>query len=220
MGAEALIRWNHKVHGFLTPGRFLHYLEKTGDIVEIDFFILEQACILIKDRLDKGLFIVPISVNQSRANFKNPDYLERLQTLVEKYSIPPHALELEITETIFEKQNVSQDLILKMHELGFLVSIDDFGSGYSSLGLLNQISTDMIKIDKSLIDDCNTSKTMQTILSKVMEMASSIDLEIICEGVESQEQADLLLKMGCKYVQGYLFSKPINEENFLKWLDR
>lgn len=219
VGAEALIRWFHKDLGFLSPSEFIPLLEKTGDVVEIDFFVLEQVCIMIRNWLDTEHIIVPISVNQSRVNFQNLGYIGRIQNLLVKYNIPPNTIELEITENLFESKSISQEIIEKIKMLGLCVSVDDFGSGYSSLYLLNKIPIDTLKIDKSLIDDSESSIKVRKILRKIVEMAYDIGLEIVCEGVEYQEQVDFLLNIGCKYAQGFFYSKPVCKEEFIKLLN-
>lgn len=214
IGAEALIRWNHSSLGFLSPGEFLPILEQNGLITEVDFFVLEQVCRLIEKWIDAGQKPIVISVNQSRANFIKSNYIERLQNMIIQYNIPPGHIELEITETLFGQESISNEMIKKMKSIGLLISIDDFGSGYSSLHLLHQISVDILKIDKGLLDESEKQEKMRNIIHRVVQIATDLDVEVICEGVETKEQVEFLLGINCKYAQGFLFSKPLPQPEF------
>lgn len=214
IGAESLIRWNHHKLGFLSPAEFLPILEQNGLITEIDFFVLEKACKLIRKWIDAGQEPIVISVNQSRTHFIKKDYIERLHSMLIQYNIPPNHLELEITETLFGQEAISEEIIRKIKSLGLLISIDDFGSGYSSLHLLHQISVDILKIDKGLLDESGKEEKMRNIIRRVIQIATDLDVEVICEGVETKEQMEFLLGIDCKYAQGYLFSKPLPQPEF------
>ncbi|MEG0563806.1 EAL domain-containing protein [Anaerorhabdus sp.] len=214
IGAEGLIRWNHSKLGFLNPGEFLPIIEQSGLITEIDFFVLEQACKLIRKWIDTGQEPIIISVNQSRTHFLKSNYIERLQNIIIKYNIPPNFIELEITETLFGQEAISNEIIKKIKNLGLLISIDDFGSGYSSLHLLHQISVDILKIDKGLLDESDKEEKVRNIIHRVVQIATDLDVEVICEGVETREQMEFLLGIDCKYAQGFLFSKPLPQVDF------
>lgn len=220
IGAEALVRWNHKELGFMIPGEFIPILEKSGGIIDVDFFVLEEVCKLTRFWIDSGVKPISISVNQSRVHFQKKDYINRLQNLLAKYDIPKSVIELEITESLFENDSISNDMINEIKELGFLISVDDFGSGYSSLHLLNQVSVDILKIDKSLLDNSEGKGKVGKIISKVVEMANDLGLEVICEGVERIEQAEFLMSIDCYYAQGYLYAKPMPKDTFLKNVDK
>ncbi|MEG0077718.1 EAL domain-containing protein [Anaerorhabdus sp.] len=214
VGAEGLIRWNHSKLGFLNPAEFLPIIEQSGLITEIDFFVLEQACKLIRKWIDEGQEPTIISVNQSRTHFLKSNYIERLQNTIIKYNIPPGYIELEITETLFGQETISNEIIKKIKNLGLLISIDDFGSGYSSLHLLHQISVDILKIDKGLLDESDKEEKVRNIIHRVVQIATDLNVEVICEGVETKEQMEFLLGIDCKYAQGFLFSKPLPEDEF------
>lgn len=214
IGAEALIRWNHSKLGFLSPAEFLPLLEQNGFICEVDFFVLEQACKLIRKWIDDGQKPIVISVNQSRVHFFKSNYIERLQSMIVQYNIPPNHIELEITETLFGQEAISNTVIKKIKSLGLMISIDDFGSGYSSLHLLHQISVDVLKIDKGLLDESGKQEKMRNIIRRVVQIATDLDVDVICEGVETKEQMDFLLGIDCKYAQGFLFSKPLPQKEF------
>lgn len=219
-GAEALIRWNHGEWGFMRPDEFIPILEKAGNITEVDFYVLEEVCRLLHGWLEAGKSWVPVSVNQSRVHFQKPDYIERLQNLLIRYDIPRNMIELEITESLFENENITNDIIKKMKMLGFLVSVDDFGSGYSSLYLLNQVSVDILKIDKTFLYDSESESKVRTIIRKVVEMAGDLGLEVICEGVEKQEQAEFLVNIGCYFAQGFLYAKPMPLKEFREQVEK
>lgn len=224
-GAEALVRWSMPELGFLNPGNFIDLFEQNGFIIPLDFYMLEAVCIMLRKRLDAGKAVVPVSVNQSRLHLSEPEYLEKLQRLIDKYKIPAGSIELEITETAFAElgsgaEGKTQKLFADMRALGFQTSIDDFGSGYSSFMLLNVLPWDTLKIDRSLLTSSSSSRRTQTILGKIIEMAADLDIDVICEGVESQEQADLLLRLDCHKAQGYLYAKPVPAEQFERELDK
>lgn len=224
-GAEALVRWSMPELGFLNPGNFIDLFEQNGFIIPLDFYMLEAVCIMLRKRIDAGVRVVPISVNQSRLHLSEPEYLEKLRRLVDTYKIPAGSIELEITETAFAQLGKGgggkiQKLFADMRALGFQTSIDDFGSGYSSLMLLNVLPWDTLKIDRSLLTSSSNSRRTQIILGKIIEMASELDIDVICEGVETQEQADLLLRLDCQKAQGYLYAKPIPAEQFEEELDK
>ncbi|MEF9894092.1 MAG: EAL domain-containing protein [Anaerorhabdus sp.] len=214
IGAEGLIRWNHSKLGFLNPAEFLPIIEQSGLITEIDFFVLEQACKLIRKWIDAGQEPIIISVNQSRTHFLKSNYIERLQNMIIKYNIPTNFIELEITETLFGQETISNEIIRKIKNIGLLISIDDFGSGYSSLHLLHQISVDILKIDKGLLDESDKEEKVRNIIHRVVQIATDLNVEVICEGVETREQMEFLLGIDCKYAQGFLFSKPLPQAEF------
>lgn len=219
-GAEALIRWNHSKLGFLSPAEFIPILEQSGVITEIDFFVLDQACKLVRKWLDAGLTPIIVSVNQSRAHFLKKDYVDRLQNMLIQYNIPAGYIELEITETLLGQETVSDIMIKKMRSMGLLISIDDFGSGYSSLYLLHQISVDILKIDKGLLDEGGKHEKVRNIMRRIIQIASDIDVDVICEGVETEEQVEFLMGIGCPYAQGYLFGRPVPQQEFELMLER
>lgn len=219
IGAEALVRWNHSKLGFLSPAEFLPVFEKNNFIIELDFFVFEEACKLIQKRSDAGYEPIVISVNQSRAHFLKSNYIERLQNVLIKYNIQPKQIELEITETLFGQEAITNSIIKKLKSIGLLISIDDFGSGYSSLHMLHQISVDILKIDKGLLDESDKEEKMRNIIYRVVQIAADLNVDVICEGVESEDQMRFLLGVGCKYAQGYLFSKPLPLPEFERLLE-
>lgn len=215
VGAEALIRWNSKEFGFVCPGDFIPIAEKNGFVVELDFFILEEVCKMLRRWLDNGKTPIVISVNQSRLHINDDDYIWRLREIVDKYEIPYEYIELELTESVFTEDADRMIAIMqKLHEIGFKLSIDDFGSGYSSLNLLKDIPADVLKIDREFFNGTVNSKKGRAVISSVVDMAKNLEMNVISEGVETQDQIDFLKEIDCNMVQGYYFSKPMKLREF------
>lgn len=214
-GAEALIRWNSKEFGFVFPDEFIPLSEKNGFVVELDFFILEEVCKAMRRWLDKGLVPVVISVNQSRLHLNNDDYIWRVREIVDKYEIPYEYIELELTESVFtDNADLMLKVMQKLHEIGFKLSIDDFGSGYSSLNMLKDIPADVVKIDREFFNGTVNSQKGRAVISTVVDLAKNLDMQVISEGVETIEQVDFLQEIDCHMVQGYYFAKPMPIKDF------
>ena len=178
------------------------------------------------ERLAAGKEIVPISVNQSRLHMTEDGYLEKMRAIVEKYKLPPHTIELEITETMFgdfdkkaARQN-AEKIIKGLKDMGFLMSVDDFGAGYSSFSLLSSLPMDIIKIDRSVLTGADTSTKMKKILGQVIKLGNSLGMNVICEGIETVEEENLLLSLGCRYGQGFLNCKPLPVDDFIKFFEQ
>jgi len=218
-GAEALVRWNHPKRGLLAPGEFIPVLEKNGLITEIDFFIFEETCRVLRGIIDRGEQVYPISVNLSRVHMSSNKFIGKLSQIAKSYDIPPSLLELELTETVVF-QNISELLVLmnKMKSIGFNLSMDDFGSGYSSLNILKELPFDILKIDRGFFNAAQATPRDQTILNYIVEMAHKLDMRVVSEGVETQEQSDLLKAINCDYAQGFLFARPMPVENYLEFV--
>ncbi len=220
-GAEALIRWDSKDFGFISPADFIPIAEKNGFVVELDFFILEEVCRTMRHWIDDGKKPVVVSVNQSRLHLNYDDYIWRLREIVDKYNIPYEYIELELTESVFtENAEKLLKIMHKLHEIGFKLSLDDFGSGYSSLNMLKDMPVDVVKIDKEFFSDTvNTSKG-RAVISTVVDLAKNLDMDVISEGVETKEQVEFLTEIHCAMVQGYYFAKPMPIADFEKlWYD-
>lgn len=219
IGAEALVRWK-KGDEIISPGLFIPLFEKNGFIVELDFYIYEQVMKMLQTRIHNKKNIVPISMNVSRCHLSDINFVERLEALVGKYQIPKKYIEMEITESIFNEEDSSAlALIRSMKEHGFTISMDDFGSGYSSLNLLREVPIDTLKIDKVFIDNAHNSPRGRVIVEAIISMASKINIKTICEGVETCMQRDFLKQAGCDMVQGFLYSKPLPPDDFEKLLN-
>ncbi|MCR5654192.1 MAG: GGDEF domain-containing phosphodiesterase [Lachnospiraceae bacterium] len=216
-GGEALVRWVRDDGSMVYPNDFIPVFERNGFIEQLDMFMLESVCRLLKGLKDQGKKLYPISVNQSRVLLHNPNYIEKVSELLQKYEIPHGMIELEVTETVFflEKDKMGEILSsLKAHDVE--LSMDDFGSGYSSLNMLKDFPFDVLKIDKEFFSESTTSESSIVILTKIIEMARGLNIRVICEGVETEEQIELLRRIGCHYVQGYFYSKPIPNEEFVE----
>ena len=218
MGAESLVRWQHPEKGLIFPKDFIPMFEQNMLITKLDEYIWEESCRILRDYIDKGYTAVPISVNVSRMDIYSLDLSKIFVNLTEKYNIERRYLEIEITESAFTSD---EEQILKavdeLRELGFIVLMDDFGSGYSSLNMLKDISVDVLKIDTRFLEAGRDGNTKgKEILESVIKMAKWIGLSIIAEGVETDEQKNFLLDRGCNYAQGFYFSRAIDEESFGK----
>ena len=215
VGAEALVRWKKSDGRIIPPDQFIPYLERNGMIVHVDFYVYDEVCRFIRQHLDQNVPIVPISVNVSRIHLRDPRFLERVTEIVSKYRIPAHLLEFEPTESIFlENQSAAVYTMEEMKKLGFTVSIDDFGSGFSSLNLLKSLPVDILKIDKEFFANQTLQKNDQIVISSIISMASRMNIAVICEGVETYDQVEFLRESKCDMVQGYYYAKPITPDEF------
>lgn len=216
-GGEALVRWMKDDGNMIYPSDFVPVFEKNGFIEQLDIFMLESACKLIREQLDNKQPIYPISVNQSRMLLNDPDYINRITEMLNKYQIPKGYIELEITESmLFSERDKMISILNELKEVEVQLSMDDFGSGYSSLNLLKDFPFDVLKIDKEFFSEATTSESSVWILRMIIEMAEGLGIRVICEGVETKEQIEMLQKIGCRYVQGYYYSKPIPVERFVE----
>lgn len=217
VGAEALVRWVKKDGSMIYPDQFIPVFEENGFVEKIDFFMLEEVCKMIRKYINKGIEPVVISVNQSRVLMKNPNYVNNVKRLIDCYHIPTKYIELEVTETMFtENQELIIDIMKKMSDIGLQISIDDFGSGYSSLNLLKDMPVDIIKIDKAFLNESSQSHSSKLIIQSIIELSKKLNIKVICEGVETQEQAQFLRNAGCDMAQGYLYAKPMPKKDFDK----
>ena len=216
VSAEALVRWKDSERGIIPPNEFIPYFEKNGFIKKLDIYVFEFACIELRKLIDAGKKPITISANLSRAHLDNEDFLVPYIKIQQKYDIPPKYIELELTETMLSKDvNVVINAINKIHKAGFICSIDDFGSGYSSLNLLKDINVDVLKLDKSFLSSPNVDDPRErAIIEEVVHMAGKLGMLTCSEGVETKEQLDFLESIGCDNAQGYFFSRPIELDKF------
>lgn len=220
-GAEALVRWQHPVKGLMTPDRFIPVLERTGLIVALDMYMVETACRQLYQWRQAGQPVVPISVNQSKFCLYHTGYLEELMAILRRYDTPPGLIELEITENaFFEDQEALVEIVGQLHKQGFTVAMDDFGSGYSSLNMLQEVWVDVLKFDKKFFKDSVHSDRGKTIVRHMADMAHGLDMVIVAEGIETQEQLDFLKQIPCDLVQGFYFSRPLEREDFERLMKR
>ncbi|MEF9984364.1 MAG: EAL domain-containing protein [Oscillospiraceae bacterium] len=221
IGAEALTRWFHQEKGLIPPDEFIPIFEENGFITKLDYYVWEQTCKLIRDRMDKGQYIFPISVNVSRVDIFCPQFIELLVGLVRKYDIPPKFLRLEITETAYaENEEYIGNIVNELKSEGFFIEMDDFGSRYSSLNMLSAVNVDCIKLDIAFLQNIEKNPRNGCVLSFVIRLAKWLGLSVIAEGVETRHQALMLREMGCDIGQGYYFSRPLKVEDFLPLIDK
>lgn len=217
VSAEALVRWQRPDGSLVPPGDFIPIFEQNGFITQLDLYIFEEVCRTQRRWLDEGLPIVPISVNQSRLLFYQKNYLETVHGLVSKYDLDPKYIIIEVTESLAtNKAEEIASVISGLHALGFSVSMDDFGSGYSSLNVLRKLSIDELKLDRDFLSSTELETRSRIILRNILELARELHITTVCEGVETRIQADQLRDMGCDIAQGYFFSRPIDIESFTK----
>lgn len=214
-GAEALIRWKHPRRGLLPPSVFVPYCEYSGRIVEIDHFVFLSACKAKQEWTKAGRKPLTISVNLSRRTVYDPGLLDFLSSTVEKYGVDPSEMELELTESLAAENLVFISSVIKrIKELGFKTSIDDFGIGYSSLSALKSIPFDVLKIDKSFIDDLEIEKKSRDMVGSIISLVHALGMKVVAEGAESLKQVEILSSLGADGIQGYYFSRPLRKDAF------
>lgn len=215
-GAEALVRWNDPEKGLVPPGDFIPVFEKTGFIIQLDLYVMEKVCALLRSWIDRGLVPVPISVNVSRAHFTLPDFTGRYAELCAKYEIPPELIEIEVTETVvFEDPEAFSKIVARIHERGFTCSMDDFGSGYSSLNVLKDIEVDTLKLDRAFFKSEQMDNPRERhVVSAVIGLAKSLEMGSVAEGVETRAQTEFLRNAQCDMVQGFVYSRPVPADVF------
>ena len=213
IGAEALARWRHPQYGIIPPSVFIPVFEKNGFISKLDLHIFAQVCKFINHCMKRDIPVIPISVNITRFDIFKEDFVDRMEEVRQRYEVPAKLLHLEVTESAAMGSIVKVNSILqRMHECGYTICMDDFGSGYSSLNVLKDIDVDMLKLDMEFVHtDLSERKRGSTILCSVVRMAKWLGLPVIAEGVETLEQADFLRSIGCLQIQGFLYSRPLPE---------
>lgn len=219
VGIEALIRWNHPEKGMLYPIDFIPVAEETGIIKYIDEWVLHTACSQLKAWIEEGITDMRLAVNLSAWQFKDQHLVETVAKVLAATGIPPSLLELEITETAaIENINFTQNTLAKLIKMGVIISIDDFGTGYSSLNYLKNFPINFLKIDKSFVADIIKDTNTYSIVRAIIEVAHALKLKVVAEGVENEEQLNLLNKLGCDEIQGYLISKPLTVDDIKRTL--
>ncbi|WP_085300637.1 putative bifunctional diguanylate cyclase/phosphodiesterase [Cognaticolwellia mytili] len=220
-GAEVLVRWQHPTKGLLAPGQFFDDIEALNLYSELDSYVLEKTCQTIAKWYQTYKRRVPLAINITAVEFQAPDFISNIQALLIKYAIPPVYLELEVTENVVITDiDLVMNTIVVLQNMGIKVSIDDFGTGYSSLAYLRKLPIDKIKIDRSFIQEVASNDSDLTIVKTMVELSHGLGKRVLAEGVETQQQLQLLRNIGCDAVQGYFISKPISEKEFTKYLKR
>ncbi len=215
LGAEALSRLFDKDGQLVSPGVFIPILEHSGRIVDLDIYVAKYIFRTIRRWLDEGIQPVPMSVNLSRLHFYKPRFVEELIATFETYQIPPQLVEFEVTESVFfEDKALIIAKITKLRDYGFHVSVDDFGAGYSSLNMVGLLPVDYIKLDRGFIKDSLGSTRGQEIIRGLIGILNQIDLDIVCEGIETRAEEKLILEYGCSKAQGYLYDRPMPAADF------
>jgi len=218
IGAEALVRWDHPVRGMLSPGLFVPVFENNGFITEVDLYVLNQVCELIENWIKSGVPPICISVNLSRVHLYEQDLVARLTEVVKQHNVPPEFIEFELTESAFYEE--TESLLRIMSEIkaaGFRLSMDDFGSGYSSLNLLRRLPVDVLKLDRVFLEECdedNNETRGKRIVMHVISMAKDLEMEVLAEGVETLDQKEFLQKARCDMIQGYFYARPMPLKEF------
>ena len=217
-GAEALVRWINPEEGFISPGEFIDLFERNDKIIELDLYVFEEVCKIIRDWIDRGEKIIPISVNLSRKHIKNLDFLYNFIEIKNKYDIPDKLIEFEILESVAidnEKVSLLDSVMKQMHQNGFLCSLDDFGFGYSSLVFLGKLNIDTIKLDRRFFEDLKNERS-RTVINGFIKICKELGVNVVAEGIENEEQLEYLKEIDCGLVQGFVFSKAIDVDSFEK----
>ncbi len=221
LGGEALVRWIIEDGKMLYPDDFIPIFETNGFVVEIDFYVLNTVCARIKSWIEKGHKVPPISVNFSRVHLKNPNFVEDIKKICDSYGEIRHYIEVELTETaVTENAADLARLLDDLHEAGFTVAIDDFGAGYSSLGMLKDFKVDVLKLDHSFFEDNQPDMRGNIVINGISAIAHDLGMKIVAEGIELTEQFEPLQENHFELVQGYFIARPMPMEEFeQKYLD-
>ncbi len=215
-GAEALIRWEHPEYGFMSPGQFIPLFEKNGFITKIDSFVMKKVCSDIVSWQKDGVPIVPVSVNISRRDFFEQDWIDNNLKLIDEMGIDHSLIHMEVTESMYsERVEYIIEQVKKVQELGYMIEMDDFGSGYSSLGLLSTFPLNIIKLDISFVRHIDVN---QVVIENIIKMAHSMGFLTVAEGAETKEEFKILKDLGCDLIQGYVFSKPLSSADYERYL--
>lgn len=219
IGVEALVRWTNDKLGFVSPAEFIDYAEECGLIIPLSEIIFELACEGYHKLLNEGYPKIPIAINVSGIHFQQQNFLESLQSILEKSNTSANAFEIEVTErTVMNSAEETIGKLVRLKQQGFKISIDDFGTGYSSLSYLVRFPLDVLKIDRSFIQHICSLADKQAIVDAIIQMAHRLQMEVVAEGVENGQQVELLRKMGCDYIQGYYYSKPLPIEELIDFI--
>ena len=224
IGAEALIRWRHPEKGMLSPAKFIPTCEANGFICTIDFYVLEEVCRKLNEWKKEGKRLVKVSTNFSRRHLENPDFVDKLVETVHRYGLQTSDLEIELTESVaYDEMGTLLTVMHQIKEAGFGLSMDDFGSGYSSLSLLREMPVDVLKLDKGFLDGCVDNEKAdrdKRIIYHIISMAKDLEITVLAEGVETEQQKEFLKESHCDIIQGYYYAKPMPTESFAKYLNR
>lgn len=218
-GVEALVRWQNDKLGFVSPAEFIPYAEETGLIIPLSEIIIQKACAGHKQLVEAGFPKLPIAINISSIHFQQQNFLESIKNILEKNNTSAHNFEIEMTErTVMNNASETVSKLVKLKQLGFKLSIDDFGTGYSSLSYLVRFPIDVLKIDRSFIQQICSLDDKQAVVDAIIQMSRRLKMKVVAEGVETAQQEAILRKMKCDYLQGYYYSKPLPMDELLDFL--
>lgn len=218
-GAEALVRWHDSEEGMIYPDEFIPLFESNGFVVDIDLYMFEEVCRMVERWHRSGWRNIPVSVNLSRSHFNIPNFFDAYEEVLGRYDIPAKSIEIELTESLFyNDMEELNTLVSRIHKAGLTCSIDDFGSGFSSLNVLKDVQVDALKLDRVffLSENHEHDERGKNVIQSVLQLAQALDLHTISEGVEQRDQVDFLKQMNCDLIQGYVFSKPMPVPEFEK----
>lgn len=218
-GLEALVRWNSERLGNVSPAEFITYAEDTGLIIPLSELIIEKACEAVIQMQQYG-WKTSVAINISSIHFKQQNFLESIQTILERYNMPANNFEIEVTErTVMNSANETVSKLVRLKQLGFKISIDDFGTGYSSLSYLVRFPLDCLKIDRSFIQHIGSLDEKQAVVDAIIQMSHRLKMKVVAEGVEQAQQVDILRKMNCDIIQGYYYSKPLPLNELMEFME-
>ncbi|CUB14819.1 Cyclic di-GMP phosphodiesterase Gmr [Bacillus cereus] len=213
---EALIRWENKELGFVSPNQFIPLAERTGFIIKLDEWVVNEVCRQIREWLNKGYAVVPIAVNISARHFRSITLIEMITRALHKYNVPAHLLAIEVTEGALIHKDISKRVLLQLKEQNLKIHLDDFGTGYSSLSYLKTYPIDTLKIDRSFMEGIHVDERDTNITAAIIHLAHTLELNVIAEGVEKAEQIQFLKEKNVKFVQGYYYSRPLSKYDMEK----
>lgn len=221
-GAEALLRWIHPKKGVIPPSVFIPLCEENGFICDLDFYVLEEVCSRMREWKIQGKRLLKISVNFSRLHLYDPDFVDKLMERIVHYNLETSMIEIELTESVaYHEMGTLLDVMKRIKKAGFGLSMDDFGSGYSSLNLLREMPVDVLKLDKCFLDDCagDNSTREKRIIAHVISMAKDLEITVLAEGVETEQQKEFLKESRCDMIQGFYYAKPMPINFFVNYLE-
>ena len=223
VGAEALVRWNSSKYGLMTPDKFIPLFERNGFITKLDYYVYEEVFKFIQNRLSKGLPIVPISVNMSRNHNKPEKFIHDFMEIFTRYSIPANLIQIEILERSVMDNTSLKEITEKLHDQGFTVAMDDFGSGESSLNMLTKIPVDVLKFDREFLNastdnEGKIDKKSEKFIHVLIDLSKNLEKQTVFEGVETQAQRDFLRSINCDQAQGFFYSRPLSEQDFVQFI--
>jgi len=221
IGVESLVRWNHKDYGILSPDEFIPFAETSGLILPLGYWVINNVFKQVRNHVDKGYRLIKYSINLSAKQLEDKDFISKVSDLLEFYKLNPDNIVFEITESsAMLNPDVSNRVLNQLKEIGFHLAMDDFGTGYSSLSSLNQFPIDILKIDRSFITHISKDKKKERLTLAILAMTEIVGLTTVAEGVETLEDVEFLAHLKCDILQGYYYSKPINELEFNRILEK